>query len=297
MGGSAPLHCGSGFADTFLATDLAPRDAAGRADLEASLAADVEACATENGPLLWHIGTDAAVLDLEAIRMALGGEPITYYGFSYGTLIGLRYAERFPDGLRAMVLDGIVDPEQNLGDRLVAAAGSFDRSLAEILDACGPDCPITGDPRQAYRDLAEAVRTNPLPAGDGTAVGFNAVGMAGLAVTYDEELRAPFYEAIAQGQRGDGNLFALFAQGFVEGIDLGATFAVDCLDRPHPTTSAEVETLATQAADAATILPELSAAYVRAFALPCLHWPVPHRRHSNRSPPRDATDPGRRQHR
>ena len=275
VGGSAPLHCGSGFADTFLATDLAPRDAAGRADLEASLAADVEACTTENGPLLWHIGTDAAVLDLEAIRMALGGEPITYYGFSYGTLIGLRYAERFPDGLRAMVLDGIVDPEQNLGDRLVAAAGSFDRSLAEILDACQPDCPITGDPRQAYRDLAEAVRTNPLHAGDGTAVGFNAVGMAGLAVTYDEELRAPFYEAIAQGQRGDGDLFALFAQGFVEGIDLGATFAVDCLDLPHPTTSAEVEALATQAADAATILPELSAAYVRAFALPCLHWPVP----------------------
>ena len=30
VGGSAPLHCGSGFADTFLATDLAPRDAAGR---------------------------------------------------------------------------------------------------------------------------------------------------------------------------------------------------------------------------------------------------------------------------
>ena len=103
-----------------------------------------------------------------------------------------------------MVLDGIVDPEQNLGDRLVEAAGSFDRSLAEILNACGLDCPITGDPRQAYRDLAEAVRTNPLDAGDATDVGFNAVAMAGLAVTYDEELRAPFYEAIAQGQRGDG---------------------------------------------------------------------------------------------
>ena len=275
VGGTAPLHCGSGFADTFLSTDLAPRDAAGRAVLEASLAADVEACTTENGAFLWHIGPDAAVLDLEAIRIALGGEPITYYGFSHGTLIGLRYAERFPDSLRAMVLDAIVDPEQNLGDRLAAAAGSFDRSLAEILDVCQPDCPITGNPPQAYRELAEAVRTNPLRAGDGTDVGFNAVGMAGLAVTYDEELRAPFYEAIAEGQRGDGNLFELFAQGFVEEIDLGPTFAVDCLDLPHPTTSAEVESLASRAADAATVLPELSAAYVRAFALPCVHWPVP----------------------
>ena len=156
--------------------------------------------------------------------MALGGEPITYVGFSYGTLIGLRYAERFPDGLRAMVLDGVVDPEQNLGDRLVEAAGvarPLPRRDPRRLRARLPDRRETRV--QAYRDLAEAVRTNPLDSGDATDVGFNAVGMAGLAVTYDEELRAPFYEAIAQGQRGDGNLFAMFAQGFVEGIDLGPT--------------------------------------------------------------------------
>ena len=44
VGATAPLQCGSGFADTFLSTDLAPRDAAGRAALEQSLAADAEAC-------------------------------------------------------------------------------------------------------------------------------------------------------------------------------------------------------------------------------------------------------------
>ena len=236
VGATAPLQCGSGFADTFLSTDLAPRDAAGRAALEQSLAAAVETCTAADPSLLAHIGTDAAVADLEAIRLALGGDPITYVGFSYGTLIGLRYAQRFPDDLRAMVLDGVVDPEQDLGEQLVASAASLDRALAEILDACGPDCPITGDPQQAYRDLAEAVRTTPLRTGDGNDVSFNAVGMAGLAVTYDEELHAPFYEAIAQGQRGDGNLFDLFAQGFVDDFDLGPTFAVNCLDLPHPTT-------------------------------------------------------------
>ena len=74
---------------------------------------------------------------------------------------------------------------------------------------------------------------------------------------------------------GDGSLFELFAHGFVDDFDLGPNFAVNCLDLPHPTTSADVEALAAQAADAATVLPELSGAYVRAFALPCLHWPVP----------------------
>ena len=275
VGATAPLQCGSGFADTLLSTDLAPRDAAGRAALEQSLAAAVETCTGADPSLLAHIGTDAAVSDLEAIRVALGSDPITYVGFSYGTLIGLRYAQRYPDNLRAMVLDGVVDPEQDLGEQLVAGAASLDRALAEILDACEADCPIAGDPQQAYRDLAEAARTTPLRTSDGEDVSANAVGLAGLAVAYDEELHAPFYEAIAQGQRGDGNLLALFAQGFVDEFDLGPTFAVDCLDLPHPTTSAQVEALASRAADAATVLPELSGAYVTAFALPCVSWPVP----------------------
>lgn len=274
VGGTAPLQCGSGFSDTFLATDLAPRDAAGRANLEESLAANVEDCVQGNALLLAHIGTDAAVADLEAIRQALGGDPITYVGFSYGTLIGLRYAEQYPDALRAMALDGVVRPDANLGDRLVTQAASLDRSLAEVLNACGPDCPIDGDPVQAYRDLAESVRTEPLHSGD-AEVGFNAVGMAGIAVTYYEEYREAFYEAIAQGQRGDGMLFEMFAQEFVEDFELGPNFAVDCIDVPHPATSAEVEALANQAADAATVLPELSGAYVRVFAIPCLSWPVP----------------------
>lgn len=126
---------------------------------------------------------------------------------------------------------------------------------------------------QAYSDLAEAVRTKPLRSGDAD-VGINAVGLPGIAVTYDEEYRAPFYEAIAQGQHVDGMLFEMFAQEFVEAFELGPNFAVDCIDVPQPTTSAEVEVLAARAADAPTVLPELSSAYVRVFALPCLHWRV-----------------------
>jgi hypothetical protein len=174
-----------------------------------------------------------------------------------------------------MVLDGVVDPEQELGAQLVVAAASFDHALADILDACGLDCPIAGDPQQAFRDLAEAARTAPLRTGDDQDVAVNAVGLAGLAVTYDEELRAAFYEAIAQGQRGDGSVLDLFAHGFVDEFDLGPGFAVNCGDLPHPTTSADVEALAARAVGSATVLPELSGAYVRAFALPCTHWPVP----------------------
>ena len=54
-------------------------------------------CGDEHGDLLPHVGTDDVACDLEAIRRSLG-EPMAYVGFSYGTFIGLRYAELFPQG-------------------------------------------------------------------------------------------------------------------------------------------------------------------------------------------------------
>ena len=41
---------------------------------------------------------------------ALGENQISYLGFSYGTELGATYAEQYPDRVRAMVLDGAVDP-------------------------------------------------------------------------------------------------------------------------------------------------------------------------------------------
>ena len=56
-------------------------------------------CGEEDGEILGHVGTDDVARDLEAIRRAYG-EPMSYVGFSYGTMIGLRYARAVPDGRR-----------------------------------------------------------------------------------------------------------------------------------------------------------------------------------------------------
>ncbi len=47
---------------------------------------------------------------MDVVRAALGEDQINYLGFSYGTELGAAYAERYPDRVRAMVLDGAVDP-------------------------------------------------------------------------------------------------------------------------------------------------------------------------------------------
>jgi pimeloyl-ACP methyl ester carboxylesterase len=47
---------------------------------------------------------------MEAIRVALGAEKLSYYGFSYGTYLGQVYATRYPARVGRFVLDGVVDP-------------------------------------------------------------------------------------------------------------------------------------------------------------------------------------------
>lgn len=274
VGRTEPLDCGEQLAESFLTVDLAPIDAVGHDALERAARDDAAACARANGALLRHVGTADAVMDIEAIRLALGGEPITYVGFSHGNLIGLRYAERFPSGLRAMALDGIVDPRQTLGDQLTTTAGSIDRGLAAALAACDAGCPIEGDALEGYRNLVEMARREPLRTDDGREVAANAVVLAGIAVTYDDGLRELFYAAIAEGQRGRGNLVEQFAIGFVGEFDLAPTIAVYCGDLPHPTSTDQVEALAAGAARDATVVPGLVSGYVRAFALRCLGWPV-----------------------
>src|SRR5436305_1659419 len=63
-------------------------------------------CGERSGGDAGHIGTGTPARDLEAVRIAVGERTLTYLGFSYGTIIGMTYAQMFPTAVRAMVLDG-----------------------------------------------------------------------------------------------------------------------------------------------------------------------------------------------
>ncbi len=68
------------------------------------------ACGEKYGHLLPYVNTPSAVRDLDAIRQALGAEKINYFGYSYGTYLGAVYARFFPERVRRLVLDSVVDP-------------------------------------------------------------------------------------------------------------------------------------------------------------------------------------------
>jgi pimeloyl-ACP methyl ester carboxylesterase len=68
------------------------------------------ACDSRYGTLLRHIDTASTARDLDRVRAALGARQVSYLGFSYGTYLGAVYARLFPERVRRLVLDSVVDP-------------------------------------------------------------------------------------------------------------------------------------------------------------------------------------------
>ena len=109
VGQSAEIDCGDNF-DSFYAVDHSPDDEAEVEENFAASRAFAEGCTERSAELLPHVSSRTTVQDMDAIRTALGEEKLSYLGFSYGTYLGALYADRYPERVRALVLDGAVDP-------------------------------------------------------------------------------------------------------------------------------------------------------------------------------------------
>src|SRR5699024_10735704 len=77
---------------------------------------------------LANVGTASAARDMDLVRRALGEEQLNYLGFSYGTQLGTTYLEQFGDHVRAMVLDGAIDPNINPVDQNVDQMAGFQQA-------------------------------------------------------------------------------------------------------------------------------------------------------------------------
>jgi pimeloyl-ACP methyl ester carboxylesterase len=167
VGLSTPVECISGeqkdqfFAADPRATDAASLDAAfDRADAVA------RGCTDKYHQALGAFGTVDSARDMDLVRQSLGDQQLTYLGYSYGTTLGSTYAELFPDKVRALVLDGAVDPDTDQQTAAEAQAqafeGAFDAFAANCLGLVS-GCPLGGDPRTFVNDLLTQATTTPIP--------------------------------------------------------------------------------------------------------------------------------------
>ena len=89
---------------------------------------------------------------MDAVRAAVGDDKLTYLGYSYGTLLGAIYAQLYPQRVRALVLDGAVDPQQRLVAGSESQAEGFERAFDNFARWCAANagrCPIAPDARAA----------------------------------------------------------------------------------------------------------------------------------------------------
>ncbi|MBL7254393.1 alpha/beta hydrolase [Paractinoplanes lichenicola] len=97
------------------------------------LAAD---CAARTGAHFGHVDTGSVVRDFDSVRAALGEQKINFYGASYGTLIGLQYAERYPSRLRGLVLDSVMDHSADLDTFLTRETDAAQNAFGEFVKWC-----------------------------------------------------------------------------------------------------------------------------------------------------------------
>ena len=177
----------------------------------------MERCAAGSGgsDVVAAVGTRNAARDMDVLRAAVGDEKLTFMGQSYGTRLGAVYAELFSQNVRAMVLDGVLDPRQGSAERRLALHAGFQRSFDLMAEFCARnhDCPLGTDPERAtalFQELFQPLIDNPVPAGNGRTMNFFQGTGGVLAGLYTSDAWPRVIDGIAQ-LRNDGRGDALLA--------------------------------------------------------------------------------------
>ncbi|MFB9904893.1 alpha/beta hydrolase [Allokutzneria oryzae] len=210
-------------------------------------------CGTVGGPIIKHMSTEDTARDLDVLRGALGEQKLNYVGLSYGTLLGATYANLFPDKVRAMILDGAVDPALRTNDALRydrERALAFERALSAFLKRCkdeGPKCAFSeGDPRAKFDAIRERLRKGPL----------NLPGGGTITLSQFTAKVGDVLESIAMLGQTDLAKLAIELQELhtvpaprTTGTDAPYTghdafYGVNCSDKPFPRTPAIVPSVA-----------------------------------------------------
>lgn len=145
------------------------------------------ACATNTPRILAHMTTADDARDMDLARRALGDKKISYYGISYGSYLGETYAALFPKNIRALAVDGVLDPvawatgrgrngsQVPVTERIGSGQGSYD-AMQAVISECErvgtASCPEAGTFRSDWTSLTKMLQAGP-------------VNVQGMSITYD----------------------------------------------------------------------------------------------------------------
>jgi len=285
VGGSAPIDCTSNL-DPLYNLQFAPTSPAARQALIAGFQSFVAKCEKKDGAELPYVSTERAARDMDRVRAALGDQKLTYLGYSYGTYLGALYADRYPTRIRAMVLDGAVDPTLSAAAGQIQQAEGFEHDLDLFLQNCASDSSCAfhsgGNPGAAYDMLRAGLDAHPLPAsgaGAGRTLDGTEFDIGVTQFLYSGQAAWPdLAQALAAAAKGNGSDLLTSSDQYTGRNSNGtydqsqdAFWAIGCLDGPDVGGLSGLQAIENEAA---AVAPRLGRSVVN-NSLPCAIWPVP----------------------
>lgn len=130
-------------------------------------------CVQRGNKVLEHMSTANVARDLDLLREAVGDEYLNYVGLSYGSMLGQTYANLFPNRVRALVIDGVLDPIAwaNVGSDVpfstalrsdVGALDTLDEFFRQCDMAAAGNCAFAPNASDRFDDLLDRLRSAPI---------------------------------------------------------------------------------------------------------------------------------------
>jgi Predicted hydrolases or acyltransferases (alpha/beta hydrolase superfamily) len=235
-------------------------------------------CEKRYGRLLPYMRTEDSARDMDYIRAALGQERLSFFGYSWGTMLGMTYATLFPERVDRMVLDSVVDPEKTWYELTFAQNAGFEKRVHEFFAWAARHHSVyrlgaTPEKVKAtYHRLRSTLKKKPLADG---LLGPAELDELLVLTSYHDSSWPGLAAQLKTWRSGETTLLELaWALIKVEADEgNGVFYATSCSDSPWPR---DWRTWRRDAAASHRTAPFFSWQNTLG-SLPCAFWPVPER--------------------
>lgn len=133
----------------------------------------VQGCVDNMGEHGKYINTPQTAADMNSILDAVGQQPMVFWGFSYGSLLGQTYAALFPERASRIIIDGVTNyfdwyEARILRGDFLDSMNVFDGFLEQCVQA-GDRCELASRApdkdglRRVVLDFLRRLKTHPIP--------------------------------------------------------------------------------------------------------------------------------------
>ncbi|HEU5474429.1 MAG TPA: alpha/beta hydrolase [Actinophytocola sp.] len=233
-------------------------------------------CSIELEARLPALDSWRTAVDLDVVRRALGLPRLNAIGHGEGSRVLTVFAERFPDRVGRVVLDGLPDVAQDAANAMEGvAAGAEATWQAFAADCRSRGCELGPDPHQVLPTLLAQLREQPLAVSSGPDVGAGVAVRAVLAGLADRPGWPALSAALAAARSGAGDPLAALLAPVVQGSDvqtplLDSELVIGCNDQLARLTVTQLTSIAE---DWTRKYPTFGGVMAQRLAL-CGVWPV-----------------------